>query len=113
MVNSIPVHKEVAVSFTSALIFGMYLMTLIFCVRWLFFCDEGWRLKKGISWATVITTFLIFSSYLVYLALSFHGTIATVKYLMDHPNGPGYQRPPWEFFVMVGTPPFLSPLSRG
>ncbi len=107
MADSIPADKEVAVVFTSALIFGMYIITLFFCVRWLLFCDEGWRLKECIRWTIVTTTLLIFTFNLVYLVLSLRSTMAMVKYLAAHPDGPGYQSPPWDSIIKVGSP-FLS-----
>lgn len=106
MAESIPAYKEVAIVFTSALIFGMYIITLLFCFRWLLFCDEGWGLKKRISWTTVTTTFLIFSFNLIYLVLSLRSTMATVKYLEDHPDGSDYQSPPWDAIVKVNFLPF-------
>ncbi len=108
MADSIPAYKEVAVVFTSALIFGMYFITLLFCFRWLLFCDEGWRLKERINWTTVTTTFLIFAFNLIYLVLSLRSTMAMVKYPADNPNGPGYRSPPWDPIVKVSSLSFLS-----
>ena len=47
-----------------AILCGLYSTTLVHCLRWLMFADEGWKRRKRISWPMSIITILlsIFSS---------------------------------------------------
>ena len=45
--------------FTQALLYGIYLATLIQCFRWLIFDDEGWKPRKKINLATTFATIFI------------------------------------------------------
>ncbi|KIL59928.1 hypothetical protein M378DRAFT_131077 [Amanita muscaria Koide BX008] len=47
-------------SVVRAILFGLYSASFIHCVRWLLFEDEGWRVRKKVSWSLVTTTLLIF-----------------------------------------------------
>ncbi|KAF9446495.1 hypothetical protein P691DRAFT_776811 [Macrolepiota fuliginosa MF-IS2] len=111
MADSISAYEEVGTVFTAALIFGMYLITLLFCFRWLLFDDDGWNLRERISWTTVLTAFLIFAFNLLYLVLSLRSTIAMVKYLSDNPGGPGYHTPHWDSIVKCTSANFTALLA--
>jgi len=47
--------------FTQAVLYGVYVATLIHCLRWLIYTDEGWKLRDRINGFMLITTILIFS----------------------------------------------------
>ncbi|KAF9450647.1 hypothetical protein P691DRAFT_623941, partial [Macrolepiota fuliginosa MF-IS2] len=51
---------DIAVAFTGALAFGLYLATLLTCLRWLLFTDDGLRPRENIRWTILVVTFLIF-----------------------------------------------------
>ncbi|KXN92330.1 hypothetical protein AN958_08561 [Leucoagaricus sp. SymC.cos] len=87
----IPLPQSVAVSFTGGLAFGIYFATLLICLRWLLFGDQGWKFKKTIRWGILVVTFLIFASNVVYLAMSLHGTMQTAA----HPADPSFHTPGW------------------
>jgi hypothetical protein len=46
-----------------AILYGVYLVTLLHCLRWLVFDDEGWHVRRRIKW-----TFLIISMFIFLLA---------------------------------------------
>lgn len=52
--------RTISGSVVRAILFGLYSASFIHCVRWLLFEDEGWRVRKKVSWFLVITTLLIF-----------------------------------------------------
>lgn len=75
MGNSLLLHQQVAVAVSGALAFGFYFATLLYCVRWLLFTEEGWRIRQRIRWYIVAITFLIFACNMVYLALNINGAM--------------------------------------
>ncbi|KIL63866.1 hypothetical protein M378DRAFT_79145 [Amanita muscaria Koide BX008] len=46
--------------FTHGLLYGIYLATLIQCLRWLTFTDEGWKPREKINTVMILTTIFIF-----------------------------------------------------
>ena len=57
--------------FTQAALYGLYVATLIHCLRWLVFTDEGWKQRDKVNKLTLITAILIFVCSTVNLVLSF------------------------------------------
>jgi hypothetical protein len=102
MADTIPAYKEVAVVFGAALIGGVYLTSLGFCYRWLFFADEGWKLRKRINWMIVAATSAIFLLNLVYPVLSLRRVMEMVKDLEDNPNN-HYTTAVWDRLVRVSV----------
>ncbi|KIL55387.1 hypothetical protein M378DRAFT_90968 [Amanita muscaria Koide BX008] len=45
--------------FTHGLLYGIYLATLIQCLRWLTFTDEGWKPREKINTVMILTTIFI------------------------------------------------------
>ena len=43
-----------------AFLAGLYATSLVHCLRWLVFSDEGWRRRKQIDWPTLSVTVLVF-----------------------------------------------------
>ena len=43
-----------------ALLYGLYLVTLVHCLRWLLFADNGWSYRKDINRPMLIVTVVIF-----------------------------------------------------
>ncbi|KIL53974.1 hypothetical protein M378DRAFT_29420, partial [Amanita muscaria Koide BX008] len=54
--------------FTQALLYGIYLATLIQCFRWLIFTDEGWEPREKINFLMVFATIFIFFMSTINLA---------------------------------------------
>ena len=56
------IKSHVIALFVQALLYGLYIATLVHCSRWLMFADEGWKLRKTsrIPWYLMIITSLIF-----------------------------------------------------
>jgi hypothetical protein len=46
--------------FTEAAFYGLYVASLIHCLRWLVFTDDGWKQRDRINKLMLITTILIF-----------------------------------------------------
>ena len=67
--------------FTQAALYGVYVATLIHCLRWLVYTDEGWKQRGRVNRLMLITTILIFlcSTTNLFLALS------SQSYIMGDP----------------------------
>src|ERR1700759_655198 len=55
--------------FTQAVFYGLYVVTLIHCLRWLVYTDDGWEQWNRINKLMLITTVLIFLLSTVNLVL--------------------------------------------
>ncbi|KIL60204.1 hypothetical protein M378DRAFT_168341 [Amanita muscaria Koide BX008] len=62
--------------FTLALLYGVYLATLIQCFRWLVFADEGWKLRAKINSVMTLATIFIFLTSTI-------NVVSTLKYELD------------------------------
>ncbi|PPQ91764.1 hypothetical protein CVT25_000589 [Psilocybe cyanescens] len=58
---ALPPGQEVQAMFVLALFYGLYLSTLFHCLRWLIFTDEGWKVRKRISWTLLTVTIAIWA----------------------------------------------------
>ncbi|KAM6499094.1 hypothetical protein JOM56_004602 [Amanita muscaria] len=47
--------------FVQAILYGLYLASLVHCLRWLIFNDQGWTPRRHINWFMLSTTIIIFS----------------------------------------------------
>ncbi|KIL63023.1 hypothetical protein M378DRAFT_80336 [Amanita muscaria Koide BX008] len=56
--------------FTQALLYGIYIATLIQCFRWLIFSDEGWKLREKTNSLMVFAVIFIFVTSTIYLVTS-------------------------------------------
>jgi hypothetical protein len=46
--------------FIEAALYGLYVATVIHCLRWLLYADDSWKLRDGVNKLMLITTILIF-----------------------------------------------------
>lgn len=92
--------KRVSIVFAGALSFGLYASTLLICLRWLLFVDEGWKLRttRNINWPIVIVTLLILACNLAYLIETFEWTKVAVWHAVHFP-GVSYDKPEWTSIV--------------
>ncbi|KAJ3565658.1 hypothetical protein NP233_g7488 [Leucocoprinus birnbaumii] len=84
MGTALLLHQLVAVTASGALAFGFYFATLFPCVRWLFFTEEGWKIRQRVQGSIVAITFLIFACNVVYLALNINGTMGAAWREITH-----------------------------
>ena len=57
-------------TFVQTLLYGIYVTTLVHCLRWLLLDDEGWTLRRRMSWFILIISILLFLFSTADLALS-------------------------------------------
>ncbi|KAM6499532.1 hypothetical protein JOM56_005040 [Amanita muscaria] len=76
--------------FVQTLMYGLYVTTLVHCLRWLFYDDKGWKLREKINWAMATITVLVFMFFTIDLALTLQITIDSLenwgKPLLDRIN---------------------------
>ena len=65
-----PSVVELIELFTQAAFYGLYGATLIHCLRWLIFADDGWKMRDRVDKLVLITTILVFLFSTVNLLLS-------------------------------------------
>ncbi|KAF8959370.1 hypothetical protein BDZ97DRAFT_1922901 [Flammula alnicola] len=75
---ALPPDQDVASIFVGALFYGLYLATLFHCIRWLVFIDEGWRIRKKISWTMLIVTLTLWVLSTISRALELRNTMVQV-----------------------------------
>ena len=46
--------------FAQAALYGLYISTLVHCLRWLVYTDDGWKLRDRVNKLMLITAILIF-----------------------------------------------------
>ena len=61
--------------FVQSVMFGSYVATLVHCLRWLLFDDEGWKMREKINWGMLIITILVFLFSTANLGISLQMTI--------------------------------------
>ncbi|KAF8185151.1 hypothetical protein BJ912DRAFT_973717 [Pholiota molesta] len=75
---ALPPDQDVASIFVGALFYGLYLTTLFHCIRWLVFTDEGWKVRKRISWTMLSTTVALWVLATISRALELRNTMVQV-----------------------------------
>jgi hypothetical protein len=60
LMSSPAVIAQLVQPFIQAAFYGLYVATLIHCLRWLVFADEGWKQRDGVNKLMLITTIIIF-----------------------------------------------------
>lgn len=95
-------EDRVSIVFAGALAFGLYAFTLLICLRWLLFVDEGWGLRKArtIKWPIVVVTLLILCCNLAYLIETYEWTKVEVRHAVQSP-GVVYDKPAWTSILSV------------
>jgi len=96
------IDQNVTAVFIDALLYGVYFTTLLHCIRWLLFADEGWKLrrKKDIRWSMLLATLLLFFFSLANLALQFRSILAVLRTVERENKIVKVQKPPWVNLVL-------------
>jgi hypothetical protein len=89
-VGNIPTHKELAVTFTGAVCFAFYLVTLGQTLRWQLFTDEGWKLRRHRNNLILTATVLIFVFTTIYIALGLYKGMENVYDAVYGHEMPGF-----------------------
>jgi hypothetical protein len=61
--------------FVQAIMFGSYMASLVHCLRWLVYDDEGWTMRKKINWGMLIITIVVFLFTAANLGISLQMTL--------------------------------------
>jgi hypothetical protein len=102
VVDNVPPEKEIVIAFTGALSYGIYLLTLSYCLRWLLFADEGWTARKRRNWSMITITIAIFLLVTAYLALTLYKNTKTLHDIINHiPSDVPKGKLPWTSTVIV------------
>lgn len=99
--DNIPANKEVAVVVFSSLVFGISLCTLTYCLRWLLFAEQWWKLKKHINWAFVIVALVITALNSLCLGLNTRSLMDRVLFISENAPGTSYHTPGWISILKV------------
>ena len=75
--------------FIQAILFGLYLATLVHYLRWLVFADEGWKSREKINKPMLIVAILLFALTFVAFAIMVKWELL---YILNYPTN-YYQRP--------------------
>jgi hypothetical protein len=71
--------------FTLAVLYGFYVATLIHCLRWLAYTNDGWKLRDRVDNKLIlITTILIFSLSTVYFVLMLPIELSRLGHFSNH-----------------------------
>jgi len=86
--------------FIAALATGVYLCTLFYCIRWLVYTDEGWRVRKKIDKTMLSGTLAICALSSIHTSLAVQTSFVEIRNLemgiANTPNAPL----PWTSVVM-------------
>lgn len=101
--DNISIEDELAVVFASALLYGVYLCSLAYCLRWQLFMNDGWRtqLKRNRTTIAIVLAIFVLTTAYVSLGLFKSRTLVydTVNKLRSSP--PGIQ--PWYSVAIVSA----------
>ncbi|KDR74689.1 hypothetical protein GALMADRAFT_141043 [Galerina marginata CBS 339.88] len=65
--------------FVAAVSTGMYLCTFFYCIRWLVYTDEGWKIRKGIDKIMLSGTLAIFVMSSIHTSLAVSTSFAAIQ----------------------------------
>ncbi|TFK33659.1 hypothetical protein BDQ12DRAFT_670086 [Crucibulum laeve] len=101
MANTSPEQNVLAI-FVEAILYGLYLATLLHCLRWMLYENEGWKIKRRISiqWTMLISTVAIFVFSFVNVILHLKSTIESIN---PKPVTPSTPKVDWEAIVICAT----------
>ncbi|TFK41510.1 hypothetical protein BDQ12DRAFT_733035 [Crucibulum laeve] len=91
-------YEMVVALFTASIATGLYLSTLLHCLRWLLFTDEGWKIRKKISWPFLIATLSLLVLSTIHLSLALWETLEQV--LQGNQTSSSVGPIPWSDVVM-------------
>jgi hypothetical protein len=84
--------------FIQAILFGLYLATLVHYFRWLMFADEGWKYREKINKPMLVVSTLLF----VLTTVAFLIMVKwEVLYISNDSDMTGYSQSPVERLVVV------------
>ncbi|KDR79645.1 hypothetical protein GALMADRAFT_137439 [Galerina marginata CBS 339.88] len=76
--------------FFAALATGIYLCTLAYCIRWLVYTDEGWKIRKRINKTMLSGTLSIFILSSIHTSFAVATSFETIRHMelgiVDDPN---------------------------
>ncbi|KAF8186764.1 hypothetical protein BJ912DRAFT_970649 [Pholiota molesta] len=105
--DNISVEDELVVIFASALLYGVYLCSLAYCLRWLLFAHDEWRTQWKRNRTTIVIVLAIFILTTSYVSLGLFKSRTlvynTVNKLRSSP--PGIQ--PWYSVAIRSYEPYL------
>ncbi|KAF9450260.1 hypothetical protein P691DRAFT_774065 [Macrolepiota fuliginosa MF-IS2] len=93
---SFTLSQSVAETFTAGVLYGLYLITTCYANRWLFFADEGWKLRKHIQWFMAVTANILSALLLVNTALVLHAPMAEATFIEQGHTPQEYVSPSWD-----------------
>jgi hypothetical protein len=64
--------------FTQCILYGIYIGTLGSCFRWLVYEDEGWKLRKEVTWPILLVTLFVCTCLTAYLSFSLQITLGAM-----------------------------------
>lgn len=100
--DNVPPENEIVIAFAGALSYGIYLLTLGHCLRWLLFADEGWTTRPKRNWSMITITILIFALVTTFLLLLAWRNTKTVHDIINHiPSNVPDGKTPWINTVIV------------
>ncbi|TFK33879.1 hypothetical protein BDQ12DRAFT_727404 [Crucibulum laeve] len=101
MATNTPEQNVLAI-FVEAILYGLYLATLLHCLRWMLYENEGWKIKKraSIPWTMFISTMIIFICSFVNLILHLKSTTLSIH---PKPVTPSTPKMNWEATAICAT----------
>lgn len=95
----VKLQHSIAVILTHGIFFGLYFVTVCFANRWLIFTDEGWRIRRRVSWVMVAIVNLLGALSVVSVAVT-TGILMSEAAFVEQGNRPeDYNDPPWDAIV--------------
>lgn len=98
--DNIPAFQEVFVVVFSSVAFGVSLVTLAHCLRWLLFVEQGWKLKTNINWTFLTAAILIAVLNTLCLGLNIRSLMDRVLLMSISPFAT-YHTPVWRSVFKV------------
>ncbi|TFK35755.1 hypothetical protein BDQ12DRAFT_725793 [Crucibulum laeve] len=96
------IENNLLAQFVEDILYGLYLATLLHCLRWLLYENEGWKLKKRVSiqWKMLISTMGIFIFSFINVILHLKATVNSIHPIPATTSTPKEE---WEGVVICGT----------
>ena len=72
------VKESILPLFAQAIMYGLYVGTVVHCLRWLLFDDNDWTIRKKINWSMLAIGILLFILMTINLWTSLQLTVGPV-----------------------------------
>ncbi|KJA22194.1 hypothetical protein HYPSUDRAFT_87628 [Hypholoma sublateritium FD-334 SS-4] len=92
-------QERIGALFLAALATGAYLCTLVYCLRWLSFSDQGWKLRKPIDRTSLTIALMLFALSSIHITLAAVTTVEWAEYAVSR-FVPNSSKLPWSATVM-------------